>query len=71
MLWRNQHLDKLAAARTQFVKLGMLPPDRGPVPLPLLAQDKGNNNEGPVDELVMGDVQLAWTQGKLQILIRP
>lgn len=63
MLRTNQRLDKLASARTHFVELGMLPPTHGPPPQ--LDEYGKNDDEGPVDDIVMGDVQLARTRGEL------
>lgn len=67
MLLTNQRLDKLASARTHFVELGMLPPSHAPPPPP--DRNGENDDEGPVDEIVMGDVQLARTRGELSDLI--
>ncbi|KAF7978992.1 hypothetical protein HWV62_44259 [Athelia sp. TMB] len=60
MLLTNQRLNKLAAARTRFVQLGMLPPSHAPPQ----EQNNKNDEEGPVDDLVMGDVQLARTRAR-------
>ena len=65
MLITNQRLDKLAAARADFITREMLPADRGP--LPGAGADDGDGDDGdggPVDdERVMADVQLARTRG--------
>lgn len=61
MLITNQRLDKLAAARADFIARGMLPPDRGPLPG---ANTDDDDDGGPIDdEKVMADVQLARTLG--------
>lgn len=62
MLITNQRLDKLAAARADFIVRGMLLPDRGP--LPGAKTDDDDDDGGPVDnERVIADVQLARTRG--------
>lgn len=64
MLLVNQRLDKLAAARTHFVHLGMLRPSHAPAPLQ--HQYEEDEDEGPIDDaFVMGAVELARTRGKL------
>jgi hypothetical protein len=61
MLITNQRLDKLAAARVDFIAREMLPPDRGPLP-GVNADD--DDDGGPIDdEKVIADVQLARTRG--------
>ncbi|KAJ7789002.1 hypothetical protein B0H14DRAFT_2233814, partial [Mycena olivaceomarginata] len=58
MLQTNQHLDKLAAARADFVERGMLPPTYAP---PIA--DPDDNDGGPVDiARVDGNVVLARTR---------
>jgi len=67
MLITNQRLDKLAAARADFIARKMLPPDRGPPPGAITDED---DDGGPIDdEKVMADVQLARTRGTLTIII--
>jgi hypothetical protein len=62
MLITNQRLDKLAAARADFIAREMLPSDRGP--LPGAKTDDDDDDGGPVDnERVIADVQLARTRG--------
>ena len=65
MLITNQRLDKLAAARADFVARVMLPAGRGPLPGASADDDDGDDDDGgPVDdEKVMADVQLARTRG--------
>ena len=75
MLIINQHLDKLAAMRSDFVKCGMLQAGHTPPrhimqtytpekPRPN-GDDSDGEDEGPVDgDIVMGHVVLAWTRGK-------
>ncbi|KAF8951994.1 hypothetical protein BDZ97DRAFT_1931423 [Flammula alnicola] len=59
MLITNQRLDKLAAARADFVAREMLPPDRGPPP----GAEDDDDDGGPTDdERIMADVQLARTK---------
>ena len=67
MLITNQHLDKLAAARADFIAHEMLPPDRGPLP-GLGSNADDDDDGGPIDdEKVMADVQLARTIGMLTL----
>ena len=67
MLITNQRLDKLAAARADFIAREMLPPDRGPPPGAIADED---DDGGPIDdEKVMADVQLAWTRGMSTIIV--
>ena len=69
MLITNQRLDKLAAARVDFIAREMLPPDRGPLP-GAKADDDDDDDGGPIDdEKVMADVQLARTRGTLTVII--
>ncbi len=65
MLLTNQRLDKLAAARVDFVRRGMLHPsyDAAPVPM-LLPPGEDDDAEGPVDDIVMGNVVLARCRGE-------
>jgi len=64
MLCTNQRLDKLAAARADFVSRNMLPPSYTPPPPPQRQSDEDDNG-GPVDDIaVMGNVVLACTRGK-------
>ena len=70
MLITNQRLDKLAAARADFIAREMLPPDRGPLPGANTNDDNdndvddGDDDGGPIDDVdVMADVQLARTRG--------
>ncbi|KZP25615.1 hypothetical protein FIBSPDRAFT_733491 [Athelia psychrophila] len=63
MLRTNQRLDKLASARSHFVEMGMLPPSHEPPPPPP-DQNGENDDEGPVDDIVKGDVQLARTRAR-------
>lgn len=60
MLLTNQRLDKLNAARTDFISRQMLPPDR-------LVPDVNNEDDdgGAIDERVLADVKLAWMKGTL------
>ncbi|KAF5383865.1 hypothetical protein D9615_003635 [Tricholomella constricta] len=67
MLVTNQHLDKLAAARADFVARGMLSVDHSVPPLPFLSDTIeggiGVNDEAePVDDFVTGNVILARTR---------
>ncbi|KAJ7114416.1 hypothetical protein C8R44DRAFT_630053 [Mycena epipterygia] len=55
MLQTNQRLDKLAAARADFVERGMLPPTHAPPP-----KNSDDDDGGPVDDArVEGNVVLA------------
>jgi hypothetical protein len=68
MLITNQRLDKLAAARADFIAREMLPPDRGPLPGANTNDD--DDDGGPIDdEKVMADVQLARTRGMPKVVI--
>ncbi|KAF8810183.1 hypothetical protein BYT27DRAFT_7222195 [Phlegmacium glaucopus] len=59
MLITNQRLDKLTAARNNFVARGMLPPEHGPPPG---FHEDEDDDGGPIDEdRVMADVRLART----------
>ena len=58
MLLTNQCLDKLKAARNEFVHRGLLPPSHGPPPLPVLMPEEDEDG-GPIDECVTGTVTLA------------
>ncbi|TFK60592.1 hypothetical protein BDN72DRAFT_872887 [Pluteus cervinus] len=59
MLLTNQRLDKLAAARADFVSWGMLPPVRSSKPS-LEAIEEADEG-GPTDDTVPADVDLART----------
>ena len=64
MLCTNQHLEKLTAARADFISHNMLPPSYAPPPLPW-RQFNEDDDGGPVDDIpVMGNVVLARTHGK-------
>ncbi|KAF5378335.1 hypothetical protein D9615_008783 [Tricholomella constricta] len=67
MLLTNQRLDKLAAARADFVARGMLAPDHAAAPLPFAADiiegGTGDADAAPIDdEYVTGNVVLARTR---------
>ncbi|KAF8870453.1 hypothetical protein BD779DRAFT_1614118 [Infundibulicybe gibba] len=74
MLLTNQRLDKLAAARVDFVDRGMLPPTYPPPPQPPPLQDLDDDNSNGGDELdwvgaiddayVTGNVTLARTHAR-------
>lgn len=61
MLLTNQRLDKLKAARIDFVHRGLLPPSHAPPPKPMLMPDEEEDG-GPIDEHVTGTVTLARTR---------
>lgn len=61
MLLTNQRLDKLKAARNNFVHRGLLPPSHAPPPKPVLMPDEDGDG-GPIDEHVTGTVTLARTR---------
>ena len=71
MLITNQQLDKLTAARNNFIACGMLPPEHGPPPG---FHDDEDDDGGPTDEdttdedRVLADVRLARTPGMLMIV---
>jgi hypothetical protein len=68
MLITNQRLDKLAAARADFIAREMLPPDRGSLSGANTNDD--DDDGGPIDdEKVMANVQLAWTRGMPKVII--
>jgi hypothetical protein len=76
MLITNQWLDKLAAARADFIV--MLPPVQGPLPGANTndnvngdnGDNNGDNDNGAIDdENVMADVQLAQTRGMPNVII--
>ena len=67
MLTTNQRLDKLAAARTDFVERGMLPPSYMP-PASVSKPPDEDDEGGPVNDSVVGNVVLARTRGKCIIL---
>jgi hypothetical protein len=58
MLLTNQRLDKLKAARNDFVHRGLLSPTHGPPPKPVLMPEEDEEG-GPIDEHVTGTVTLA------------
>ena len=61
----NQRLDKLAAAKIDFWSRGMLPPSFAPPPQPVLKPPDGDEEDlGPVDGIVVGNVTLACTRGE-------
>jgi len=64
MLLTNQRLDKMAAARVDFVDRGMLPPSYAPPPPPVDARKRDKDDDGwPVDiRKVDGNVVLARTR---------
>ena len=65
MLLTNQRLDKLAAAKIDFWSRGMLPPSFAPPPQPVLKPPDGDDEDlGPVDGIVTGNVTLARTRGE-------
>lgn len=65
MLLTNQRLDKLAAARVDFVSRGMLPTSYIPLQPPP-SRGKNDDDGGPVNGAVVeGNVVLARTRGKL------
>jgi len=61
MLLTNQRLDKLNAARNEFVHQHLLPPSHGPPPKPVLMPEEDEDG-GPIDEYVTGTVTLARTR---------
>lgn len=67
MLLTNQRLDKLAAARVDFVRRGMLIASYNAPLAPVLLPHAEDDDEGPVDEIVTGNVTLARTRGELYI----
>lgn len=66
MLVTNQRLDKLTAARIDFINRGMLPPSYAPPPAPvehIHDNDEGGDDAEPTDDpYVMGTVVLACTR---------
>ena len=76
MLLTNQHLDKLAAMRSDFAERKMLPAGHAPSrntshvhtqvpnrPRPI-GEESNGEDEGPVEgDIVEGHVVLAWTRG--------
>ncbi|KAN0125682.1 hypothetical protein V8E52_000889 [Russula decolorans] len=58
MLLTIQRLDKLKAARNDFVHRGLLPPSHAPPPKPVLMPEEDEDG-GPIDEHVTGTVTLA------------
>jgi hypothetical protein len=60
MLLTNQRLDKLAAARNDFVHWGLLPSNHAPLPKPVLVPEE--DDSGPIDKHVTGTVTLARTR---------
>jgi hypothetical protein len=71
MLLTNQRLDKLKAARNNFVHRGLLHPSHAPPPKPVLMPDEDEDG-GPTDEYVTGTVTLARTRrtSEAQMLLR-
>jgi len=67
MLLTNQRLDKLKAARNDFVHRGLLPPSHAPPPKPVLMPDEDEDG-GPIDEHVTGTVTLARTRRTFKLL---
>jgi hypothetical protein len=67
MLLTIQRLDKLQAARNDFVHRGLLPPSHAPPPKPVLMPDEDEDG-GPIDERVMGTVTLARTRRTFNVL---
>ena len=67
MLLTNQRLDKLNAARNDFVHRGLLLPSRAPPPRPVLIPEEDEDG-GPIDEHVMGTVTLARTRRTSKVL---
>jgi hypothetical protein len=61
MLLTNQRLDKLNAARNDFVHQGLLLPSHAPPPKPVLMPEEEEDG-GPIDERVTGTVTLARTR---------
>lgn len=61
MLLTNQRLDKLIAARNDFVHRGLLTPSHAPPPRPVLMPEEDEDG-GPIDEYVTGTVTLARTR---------
>lgn len=61
MLLTNQRLDKLKAARSDFVHRGLLPPTHAPPQKPVLMPEEEEEG-GPIDEHVTGTVTLARTR---------
>ena len=66
MLLTNQRLDKLKAARNDFVHRGLLLPSHAPPPVPVLMPDEDEDG-GPIDEHVTGTVTLARTRRMFNI----
>lgn len=64
MLLTNQRLDKLQAARNDFVHRGLLPPLHPFPPKPVLIPEDDEDG-GPIDEHVTGTVILARTRRTL------
>jgi len=62
MLLTIQRLDKLTAARADFVARGMLPPSYAPAPEPVRLRDNDDDEGEPPDEFVDGNVTLARTR---------
>lgn len=69
MLRINQRLDKLAAARVHFVKLGMLRPSHAPPPQQQHYEEHHDDDDGgPIDDtFVIGAVELARTKGMFEL----
>jgi hypothetical protein len=67
MLLTIQRLDKLKAARNDFVHRGLLPPSHAPPPKPVLMPEEDEDG-GPIDEHVTGTVTLARRRRMYKIL---
>jgi hypothetical protein len=64
MLLTNQRLDKLAAARVDYIFRGMIPPDYAAPFEPPKRTRRSAIDAAPVDEIVEGSVMLARSKGK-------
>lgn len=62
MLMTNQRLDKLAAARVDYVRRRMMVASHN-APITVKLPGADDDDEGPTDELVTGNVVLARTRG--------
>src|SRR5258708_7620534 len=60
MLLTNQRLDKLNAARNDFLHRGLPPPSCTPVPKPILLREEDEDCQ-PIDQYVRGMVRMART----------
>src|SRR5260370_20338502 len=68
MLLTNQRLDKLNAARNDFVHRGLLPPSRTPAPKPILLREEDEDAQ-PIDKYVTGTVTMARTRRMSNVLL--